>query len=70
MTELVTSPAYRAYLNDLIAGLDRAMEIANKAKSVGVDSAAVRGGSDRERSCRKSGGSARLQRGRGQDPVS
>ena len=37
MTELVTSPAYRAYLDDLIAGLDRAMEIANKAKSVGVD---------------------------------
>lgn len=37
MAELVTSPEYRAYLDGLIAGLDRAMEIANAAKSIGVD---------------------------------
>ncbi|HJJ53396.1 MAG TPA: DNA polymerase II large subunit [Methanocorpusculum sp.] len=37
MAELVTSPEYRAYLDGLIAGLDRAMEIANAAKSIGID---------------------------------
>ncbi len=37
MAELVTSPAYRAYLDGLIAELDRAMGIANAAKSLGID---------------------------------
>ena len=37
MAELVTSPAYRAYLDGLISELDRAMDIANAARSLGID---------------------------------
>ncbi|MDO5844719.1 MAG: DNA polymerase II large subunit [Methanocorpusculum sp.] len=37
MTELAASPHYRAYLDSLLAGLKREMEIAVDAKKIGID---------------------------------
>lgn len=37
MTELAVSPRYRAYLDSLLKGLDREMEIAKDAKKLGID---------------------------------